>query len=75
MEKEAAKSSQMIKSKRVSRKRRLPSSSPQRLRSDDEEQIREWEQAVDLKSHKADPDYVDEDAEDDDKRRLAKRRG
>ncbi|KAG8670786.1 hypothetical protein FPOAC2_04085 [Fusarium poae] len=74
LEKETAKSSQVMKSKRVSRKRRLPSSSPQRLRSDDEEQIREWEQAVDLKSHKADADYVGDDTEDDDKRRLTKRR-
>ncbi|PCD21337.1 hypothetical protein AU210_016303 [Fusarium oxysporum f. sp. radicis-cucumerinum] len=42
LEKETAKSSEVIKSKRVSKKRRLPSSSPQLLGSDDEDQIQKW---------------------------------
>ncbi|KAF4495425.1 hypothetical protein FAGAP_8434 [Fusarium agapanthi] len=75
LEKETAKSSEVIKSRRACKKRRLSSSSPQRLGSDDENQIQKQEQAADLRSHKADPGYVDDDAEDDDKRRVAKRRG
>jgi hypothetical protein len=74
LEKESAESSKVLKTSRITKKRRLPSSSPPRLGSDDEMKIREWEQNADEKGNKADADYVDDDATED-KPRAVKRRG
>ncbi|KAG7408728.1 hypothetical protein Forpe1208_v012290 [Fusarium oxysporum f. sp. rapae] len=65
-----------VKSKRITKKRRLSSSPVQQLRPEDEDRIAGQEDAVAQKYHQADDDYVFEDETDEDyKPRAAKRRG
>ncbi|RTE73161.1 hypothetical protein BHE90_012414 [Fusarium euwallaceae] len=65
-----------IKSRRITRKRRLSSSPVQQLRPEDEDRVAGQEHAVAQKYHQADGDYVVEDEIDEDyKPRAAKRRG
>ncbi|RSL44543.1 hypothetical protein CEP54_014640 [Fusarium duplospermum] len=65
-----------VKSRRITRKRRLSSSPVQQLRPEDEDRVAGQEHAVAEKYYQADSDYLVEDETDKDyKPRAAKRRG